>query len=86
MACLILYSFDNIVVTLAGMMSESCLNRGKLTSIITTLAPKPAAILAACVPTIPPPKIKTLPGGTPGTPPNNTPFPPCGFSRYLAPS
>ncbi len=55
-------------------------------SIIITLAPNPAAIFAASVPTIPPPKIITFAGRTPGTPPSNIPLPPDGFSKYLAPS
>jgi len=45
-----------------------------------------AAIKAALWPTTPPPKTNTLPGFTPGTPPSNTPLPPCGFSRKRAPS
>ena len=53
---------------------------------MVTLAPNPAAILAAWVPTIPPPNTNTLAGATPGTPPRRIPLPPMGFSRYLAPS
>ena len=33
--------------------------------------------MAALVPTMPPPMMQTLPGGTPGTPPRRTPRPPC---------
>src|SRR5690348_4773085 len=55
-------------------------------SRIVTFAPSPAAIFAAFVPTTPPPRITTLPGATPGTPPSRMPRPPCSFSRYLAPS
>ena len=51
-----------------------------------TSAPIPAAICAALLPTTPPPKINTLAGLTPGTPPKRIPFPPCGFSRKRAPS
>ena len=41
-----------------------------------TRAPKPAAILAALIPTTPPPMISTLAGATPGTPPSSIPRPP----------
>ena len=50
-----------------------------------TLAPRPAAIFAASVPTTPPPIITTLAGLTPATPPKRMPFPCCGFSKYFAP-
>ena len=46
----------------------------------------PAAICAALLPTMPPPNISTFAGFTPGTPPNNIPFPPCGRSKKRAPS
>ena len=46
----------------------------------------PSAIIAACVPTTPPPRITTLPGATPGTPPSRMPLPPCGFSSQNAPA
>jgi hypothetical protein len=54
--------------------------------MMTTLAPRPAATLAALVPTIPPPRTTTCAGATPGTPPSRMPRPIMGFSRYLAPS
>jgi len=38
------------------------------------------------MPTTPAPRITTLAGGTPGTPPSKMPRPPFSFSRYLAPS
>ena len=41
---------------------------------------------AQVLPTIPPPRINTLAGFTPGTPPRRIPFPPCGFSKKRAPS
>ncbi|MNY24908.1 hypothetical protein D3C86_1586510 [compost metagenome] len=41
---------------------------------------------AAWLPTTPPPRITTLPGATPGTPPSSTPRPPLAFSRQLAPA
>ena len=53
---------------------------------MVTWAPRPAAILAALIPTTPPPMITTSPGATPGTPPSRIPLPPKTFSRYLAPS
>ena len=69
------------VTTFAGITSDKYLSLVKFVSIIVTWAPKPAAILAACVPTIPPPIIKTSAGFTPGTPPNNFPFPPNGLPK-----
>src|SRR5438552_3663559 len=54
-------------------------------SMIVTWAPRPAAILAALMPTTPPPMITTSPGATPGTPPSSTPLPPHTYSRHLAP-
>ena len=56
-----------------------------LISNMVTCAPSPAAIFAACIPTIPAPKTSTLPGATPGTPPKRTPRPFTGFSKYFAP-
>ena len=53
---------------------------------MVTLAPIPTAILAELMPTTPPPIITTCAGSTPGTPPNKTPCPPCGFSRKRAPT
>ena len=44
------------------------------------------AMLAALVPTTPPPMMTQLAGATPGTPPNSTPRPPLGASRYCAPT
>ena len=57
-----------------------------LRSSTVTSAPMPTAIIAACVPTTPPPRITTLPGATPGTPPSRMPLPPFGFSRKCAPA
>ncbi len=54
-------------------------------SIMVTFAPIPAATVAALVPTTPPPRIMTLAGATPGTPPKIIPRPFIGCSRYLAP-
>ena len=50
-----------------------------LRSSTVTSAPMPSAIIAACVPTTPPPRSRRLPGATPGTPPSRMPLPPCGF-------
>ena len=44
------------------------------------------AILAELWPTTPPPRITTLAGATPGTPPSRMPRPPLGRSRYTAPT
>ncbi len=55
-------------------------------SRIRTLAPRPAATLAALEPTTPPPRIATSAGATPGTPDSKIPRPSWGRSRYLAPS
>ena len=55
-------------------------------SRIRTLAPRPAATLAALEPTTPPPRMATSAGATPGTPESRMPRPSCGRSRYLAPS
>jgi hypothetical protein len=67
-------------------MSSSCRRRFRLRSIMATCAPMPSAILAALVPTTPPPMITQLAGATPGTPPSSTPRPPLGASRYCAPT
>ncbi len=75
-----------MVVTLAGMTSSRYRRRSRFTSISTTFAPRPAATLAALVPTMPAPSTTTFAGGTPGTPPSRMPRPRIGFSRYLAPS
>src|SRR5215216_2819344 len=54
------------------------------TSRTLTMARIPTAILAASVPTTPPPMIVTLAAGVPGTPPRSNPAPPCGLSRQCA--
>ena len=46
---------------------------------MVTCAPMPSAILAALMPTVPPPTMVTLAGGVPGTPPRRTPLPPFSF-------
>ena len=46
---------------------------------MVTWAPIPSAILAALMPTVPPPMMATLAGGVPGTPPKSTPLPPFSF-------
>ena len=51
-----------------GIISSKYLNLLISISKIFTLAPNPAASLAALVPTIPPPKTVTTAGSTPGTP------------------
>lgn len=48
----------------------------RFTSMMVTFAPRPAAILAASVPTTPQPKTRTFPLAVPGTPPSRTPRPP----------
>src|SRR5437870_5634873 len=55
-------------------------------SRMKTLAPRPAATLAALAPTTPPPKIVTFAGATPGTPPSKIRRPWNGRSRNSAPS
>src|SRR5699024_11980707 len=65
--------------------SFSCFNRVGFKSNKVTLAPRPTAILAAFVPTTPPPIIVTLPRFTPEIPASKTPLPPFDFSRYCAP-
>ena len=45
----------------------------------------PVAISAAFSPTTPPPKIKTVPGETPGAPPKRSPLPFWVFSKECAP-
>ena len=67
-------------------MSSSWRNLSRFLSIIVTCAPKPTAIFAASVPTIPPPIMTTFAAGTPGTPPNKMPRPPFIFSKYVAPT
>ena len=46
----------------------------------------PIAIVAAFIPTTPPPITSTLPAATPGTPPSSSPRPPRGFSSMKAPA
>ena len=67
-----------VVMVLPNMSSRYCNLLGSISRIVT-LAPKPTAILAALIPTIPPPIIVTFPLLTPGTPPRSTPFPPIFF-------
>ena len=55
-------------------------------SITVTSACRPIAIWAALVPAIPPPKIVTLAGATPGTPPSNVPLPPLVTCNAVAPA
>jgi alanine dehydrogenase len=81
MVCL----FEYRVKTLEGIISSKYLNLSISISKILTLAPKPAANLAAFDPTTPPPMTETLAQGTPGTPLSNFPFPPILASRHLAP-
>ena len=68
-------------VDAAAEESSSSRRRFRLRSTSVTLAPKPRAIFAALVPTMPPPTMVTCAGGTPGTPPSRMPRPPCSFSR-----
>src|SRR4051794_18229807 len=42
--------------------------------MMITLAPRPAATLAAFAPTTPPPRIRTFAGNTPATPPSKMPL------------
>ena len=77
---------EKISCTFAGITSLRWRSRSSDTSRMVTLAPSPAAIFAAFTPTMPPPRITTLAGGTPGTPPSRMPRPPYSFSRYFAPS
>src|ERR1700694_1546366 len=56
-------------VTLAGITSDRYRKRSRLTSRTVTFAPKPAAIFAALIPTIPPPRMTPLAGGCAGRPP-----------------
>ena len=46
----------------------------------------PSAMIAAFIPTTPPPITSTLPAATPGTPPSSSPRPPSGFSSMNAPA
>ena len=74
------------VTTWPLKMSSSSRSRFRLRSMMVTCAPMPTAILAALVPTTPPPRMTTLAGATPGTPPSRMPRPPLGASRYCAPT
>ena len=64
------------VTTWPLKISSNWRSRLRLRSMMVTCAPMPSAILAALVPTIPPPRITTLAGATPGTPPSRMPRPP----------
>jgi hypothetical protein len=55
-------------------------------STTVTFAPIPTAMRAVFEPTIPAPSMRMSAGGTPGTPPNKMPRPPCPFSRQAAPT
>ncbi len=46
----------------------------------------PIAIIAAFMPTTPPPITSTFAAATPGTPPSRMPLPPSGFSSMNAPA
>jgi len=73
--------FEATVLTRPRKMSSSSRIRSGEVSRIVTSAPIPEAILAAFVPTTPPPMITTSAGGTPGTPGRSTPRPPLDFCR-----
>ena len=62
---------ENSVLSGAPNCFHSAAIASGLRSITVTSAPMPSAIIAACVPTTPPPRITTLPGATPGTPPSS---------------
>ena len=49
-------------------------------------APIPYATARAFAPTLPAPKMATLPGATPSRPDNSTPLPPFCFCRHQAPT
>ena len=55
-------------------------------STTVTSARRPTAISAAWVPETPPPRMTTLAGATPGTPPSRIPRPPFAFCRQYAPT
>ena len=67
-------------------MSSRYASRLLLTSSTTVSAPIPEASFALLVPTVPPPRMTTLPRRTPGTPESSTPLPPCSFSSCTAPT
>ena len=67
-------------------MADSSRRRSTERSTTVTSARRPMAISAAWVPATPPPRITTLAGGTPGTPPSRMPKPPLAFCRLAAPT
>ena len=73
--------FDMSVATCPPKTSSMYCIFVTLRSRIVTRAPMPSAILAAFIPTTPPPMMITSAGGTPGTPPRSTPRPPLTRSR-----
>ena len=78
-------AFDASVTTMPLKMSSSSRRRFRLRSMMVTCAPMPSAILAALVPTMPPPRITTFAGATPGTPPSRMPRPPFGVPGIARP-
>ncbi len=77
------HAFDASVTNCPLKMSSSSRRRFRLRSMMVTCAPMPSAIFAALVPTMPPPRITTLAGATPGTPPSRMPRPPVGRFQIL---
>jgi len=73
-----------ICTLMAGLPIWAQTFQGGLRGTVTdsTGAPIPTAIFAALVPTMPPPRITTFAGATPGTPPRRMPRPPLG--RFAA--
>ena len=67
-------------------IDDNSRSRSTERSTTVTSARSPTAISAACVPATPPPRITTLAGGTPGTPPSRIPKPPLAFWRLAAPT
>ena len=77
--------FDIASVTRpSSAISRSRIRSTDLSSTHTS-ACIPRAMIAELRPTTPPPRITTLAGGTPGTPPSRMPRPPCAFSSDQAP-
>lgn len=72
------------VITRPPKTSSRYWRRLWFTSRMVTWAPIPRAILAALVPTVPPPRITTLAGATPGTPRGGPPAP-LGLLQELGP-
>ena len=68
--------------------NRSASQRRRLTDLsrIVTSACMPSAISAAFAPALPPPRMTTFAGATPGTPPSSLPMPPASFSRHFAPT